>query len=79
MGVGVAMHCPRQGWSGVEIMVGVHVELGKQGALLPTVHEIRGAGWGSARARNGKVKSKSRTILAMIEMTLARHVSFLGE
>ncbi len=72
---GVAMHCPNQGWPAVEIMVGVHVELGVQGALLPTVHGITGAGWGSARARSGKAKSKSKTIFVLIEMTLVRRVS----
>jgi hypothetical protein len=43
--VGVAIHCPNHGCPVVEIIVGVHVELGRHGALLPTVQWIA-EGWG---------------------------------
>lgn len=38
--VGVAMQAPSHGWPDVEVMVGVHVDNGRQGASFPTVQEV---------------------------------------
>lgn len=41
--VGVAMQAPSHGWPEVELMVGVQIELGRQGVSFPTVQDV-GAG-----------------------------------